>query len=383
MSGRVTEGVLESVQDLPAVIDREGFVGEGRAGDVAAKAFEGVALMESAPDAGPRLHHSGAGYGGRIPRAEGDAGVACRRVGRDRMQGQCLASGVRAGGDVVVDGGRRGDERQRGEHEQHGERPEHADQMTQAFLCGSFLRGGGERYLPAASADTVQNTPISRPAAIVAPRASQRESVSSSSGPLQTIGSCTSFIGNPRTMRRSAGAVVAAAATGIASRLPYDGVQSLLPIWLLVIGLISSFVPNLATANFQVNTDEIPEGRRLVCFGEQTAKNALARLVTLQTIDGLSVKEAHMQLGHEIFVEERKEFEGCMANRFIIRPYDDVVLDVEELGLGSWGDLKPYYFVQALVGYEGKWYAERRDNGAKAFALVDDRVVQRIDPPSK
>ena len=59
MSGPVTEGVLESVQDLPAVIDREAFVRDGRAGDVAAKAFEGVTLMGSAARADPRLHHSG------------------------------------------------------------------------------------------------------------------------------------------------------------------------------------------------------------------------------------------------------------------------------------------------------------------------------------
>ena len=52
MSGPVTEGVLESVQDLPAVIDREAFVRECWAGDVTAKAFEGVALMGSAARAG-------------------------------------------------------------------------------------------------------------------------------------------------------------------------------------------------------------------------------------------------------------------------------------------------------------------------------------------
>ena len=45
MSGAVIEGVLESIHDLRAVIDREAFVREGRAGDVAAEAFEGVALM--------------------------------------------------------------------------------------------------------------------------------------------------------------------------------------------------------------------------------------------------------------------------------------------------------------------------------------------------
>ena len=70
MSGPVTEGVLESIHDLPAVIDREAFVRECWAGDVAAQAFERVPLMGSAARADPRLHHSGGGYGGRIPRAE-------------------------------------------------------------------------------------------------------------------------------------------------------------------------------------------------------------------------------------------------------------------------------------------------------------------------
>ena len=59
MSGPVTEGVLESVQAMPAVIDREAFVRDRWAGDVAAKAFEGVPLMGSAARADPRLHHSG------------------------------------------------------------------------------------------------------------------------------------------------------------------------------------------------------------------------------------------------------------------------------------------------------------------------------------
>ena len=59
MSRSVTEGVLESIHDLSVVIDREAFVRDGRARDVAAKAFEGVALMGSAARADPRLHHSG------------------------------------------------------------------------------------------------------------------------------------------------------------------------------------------------------------------------------------------------------------------------------------------------------------------------------------
>ena len=89
------EGVLESIHDLPAVIDREAFVRDGWAGDVAAKAFEGVALMGSAARAGMEGES----------RELSDAGVGRRRVGRDGAQGQGLAPGVGAGGDAVVDGG--------------------------------------------------------------------------------------------------------------------------------------------------------------------------------------------------------------------------------------------------------------------------------------
>ena len=94
MSGSVTEGVLESIHDLPAVIDREAFVRERWAGDVAAQAFEGVALMGSAVRAGMEGES----------RELGDAGVGRRRVGHDGMQGQGLAPGM-TGGDAVVDGG--------------------------------------------------------------------------------------------------------------------------------------------------------------------------------------------------------------------------------------------------------------------------------------
>ena len=52
MSGGVTEGVLESIHDLRAVIDREAFVRDGRAGDVATQALEGVPVTGSAARAG-------------------------------------------------------------------------------------------------------------------------------------------------------------------------------------------------------------------------------------------------------------------------------------------------------------------------------------------
>ena len=54
MGGAVTEGMLESIHDLPAAIDREAFVRDGGAGDVAAQAFEGVPFMGFAPGAGTR-----------------------------------------------------------------------------------------------------------------------------------------------------------------------------------------------------------------------------------------------------------------------------------------------------------------------------------------
>ena len=59
MSRPVVEGVLEWIHDLPAVIDREAFVRDCWAGDVATKAFESVPLMGLAARADPRLHHSG------------------------------------------------------------------------------------------------------------------------------------------------------------------------------------------------------------------------------------------------------------------------------------------------------------------------------------
>ena len=73
VSGPVTEGVLESVDDLSPFIDREAFVGECRAGDVAAQAFEGVALVGMA---------HGAGMEG-ASRELSDAGGGRRRCGCD------------------------------------------------------------------------------------------------------------------------------------------------------------------------------------------------------------------------------------------------------------------------------------------------------------
>ena len=91
----MTEGVLESFHDLRAVIDREGFVRDGRAGDVATQALEGVPVTGSAARAGMEGES----------RELSDAGVVGRRVGGDGAKGQGLASGVGAGGDGVVDGG--------------------------------------------------------------------------------------------------------------------------------------------------------------------------------------------------------------------------------------------------------------------------------------
>ena len=95
MGGAVPEGVLESIHDLPAVIDREAFVGKCRAGDVAAQAFEGVPFMGFA---------HGAGMEGE-PREPGDAGAVGRGAGVHGAKRQGLAPGVGAGGDAVVHGG--------------------------------------------------------------------------------------------------------------------------------------------------------------------------------------------------------------------------------------------------------------------------------------
>ena len=95
MRGGVTEGVLESIHDLRAVIDRVAFVRECWTGDVAAKAFEGVALMGSAARTGMEGES----------RELSDAGVGRWRVGGDGAKRQGHAPGVGAGGDAVVDGG--------------------------------------------------------------------------------------------------------------------------------------------------------------------------------------------------------------------------------------------------------------------------------------
>ena len=55
---------------------------------------------------------------------------------------------------------------------------------------------------------------------------------------------------------------------------------------------------------------------------------------------------------------------------FAIYPHEfGIVLDVEEQGLGSWGDLPPKYFVEATVEYKGKLYKQRRRDGAKIFVF--------------
>ena len=61
MSGPVTEGVLESIHDLPAIIDREAFRSRALDGRCSGKGVRGS-----------RAHGIGSAYrhGGRIPRAE-------------------------------------------------------------------------------------------------------------------------------------------------------------------------------------------------------------------------------------------------------------------------------------------------------------------------
>ena len=152
---------------------------------------------------------------------------------------------------------------------------------------------------------------------------------------------------------------------------------------LLVPGLLSCWF-NVAVAEFQVNPQVMPKNRQLVCFGELPAKDVLARLIVLQTVYNLSIREAHNQLVIEVVRLKKKEFLDCFIQMFTIYPDDSgIVLDVEELGLGSWGDLPPYYFVQATVEYDGKLYNRREGDGAPLFAFVGDTVVQKINPAAE
>ena len=84
MSRSVTEGVLGSIHDLLAVIDREAFVRDCRAGDVGAQAFEGVPFMGLAARAGME---------GESPELS-DAGAVRGRVVRDGAQGQGAGEGM-------------------------------------------------------------------------------------------------------------------------------------------------------------------------------------------------------------------------------------------------------------------------------------------------
>lgn len=286
MFGRVRRAVFEANSGplLPTVVDREAFVRDGRAGDGAARTFEGVSLMGLAARADPRLPHSRAGIEGASPREPSDAGVDRRGDGRDGAQGRGLTPGVGAGGDTGVDG------------------------------AGIHVRACQRRSQPD---------------------------------------------------------------RGLGLRL-------LLRTCLLVVpGLLACWFNVALAADFRVNPQEIPKFRELACFGEQAAKNVLARLLELQTVYKLPLKKAHERLGFEMLEQKRKEFEDCFIQKFAIYPDEfGIVLDVEELGLGSWGDLPPYYFVQATVEYKGKFYSEKRD-GAPVFAFVDGSVVQKINPAAE
>ena len=151
---------------------------------------------------------------------------------------------------------------------------------------------------------------------------------------------------------------------------------------LLVLGSVSCWF-NAVASEFQVNPQVIPKDRQLGCFGEQAAKNALARLIVLQTEYNLPVLKAQDQLAVEIIDLKKEEFKNCFVQIFAIQPYQSgIVLDVEEMGLGSWGDLPPYYFVRATVEYKGKWYSENK-SGAPVFAFVSGNVVQKVNPAAE
>ena len=281
MFGRVRRAVFGAISArlVPAVIDREAFVRDGRAGDGAAQAFEGVPLMGLVARTGPRLPHSSAGMEG-ASRELSDAGVVRRGVGRDGTQGQDLAAGVAAGGDAVVSG------------------------------AGIHVRACQRRSKP-----------------------------------------------DP----------------GLSRRL------LLRTCLLLVPGLLSCWFNVAVAADFRVNPLKLREDRHLVCFGEQPAKNVLARLIELQTVYNLPKKKAHDQLVFETVEKEKEEFKDCFVQTFAIYPDEfGIVLDVEELGLGTWGDLQPHYFVRATIEYKGKLY-DRGRNGAPLFAFLNDTVVQKVN----
>ena len=146
MSGPVTEGVLESIHDLPAVIAREAFVRDRWAGDGAAQAFEGVPLMGLAervptPDCTIR-----GGDGGRIPRAE-----RCRGWAPAGWARRCEASGpcARRGGRWRCGSGRRhrGVARDRRRVRGRGRRPRRRESTVPAFqvLNGALPAGAVSR----------------------------------------------------------------------------------------------------------------------------------------------------------------------------------------------------------------------------------------------
>ena len=279
MFGRVRRAVYGAVSArlLPAT-DREAFVRDGRAGDGAARTFEGVSLMGLAARADPRLPHSRAGREG-ASREPSDAG-GVRRGMVATAQGQGLAPGMGAGGDAVASG------------------------------TGMHVRACQRRTQP---------------------------------GPRLSL------------------------------RLFF---RTCLP---LVLGSVSCWF-SASAADFWINPQVIPKSRQLACFGEQYAINVLARLIELQTVYNLPKKKAHEQLVVEIVRMKKKEFENCFVQMFATYPHESrIVLDVEELGLGSWGDRRPHYFIRATIKYKGSFYDRGTRNDTEVFIFANDTVVKKID----
>ena len=65
---------------------------------------------------------------------------------------------------------------------------------------------------------------------------------------------------------------------------------------LLAPGIISCWFNVAVAADFRVNPQEIPKSRQLLCFGEQAAKNVLARLIELRTVYKLPIEKVHDRL---------------------------------------------------------------------------------------
>ena len=90
MSRRVMEGVLESIDDLPAVIDREAFVRDRWSGDAAGTGVRGSPVHGPGTACRPPIAPFGGAMVGESSELS-DARSVYREIGCDGAQGQALA----------------------------------------------------------------------------------------------------------------------------------------------------------------------------------------------------------------------------------------------------------------------------------------------------